>query len=69
MTDPIYKGYIDKKYFVKPSMFKFINMVKSEEYIIIINISKFVKYAFEKRTASQDSGKYSLKIGLHRYAA
>ena len=47
------KKYIDKKYYVKPSMFKFVNLMKSGEYIIILNICKFVKYAFEKRTANQ----------------
>ena len=59
MECPFYHGllkkYKDKKYYIKPCMFKFVNLMKSEEYIIILNICKFVKYAFEKRTANQTS--------------
>ena len=48
------KKYIEKKYYVRPSMFKFISLMKSVEYNTIQKVCTFIKFAFNKRNANQN---------------
>ena len=43
------RKYIPRNYFVNPSMFKFVQLIKSEDIDIITNLAHFLKDAFAHR--------------------
>lgn len=40
------KKYIDKYYYVRPSAFKFIQLLQNESKTVLIKLAKFIKEAF-----------------------
>ena len=50
------KKYLKPSVYTRPSMFKFIEMLKSDDTVILMSIAKFLKYAFALRfTISHNS--------------
>ena len=43
------RKYIPRNYFVIPNMFKFVQLIKSEDIDIITNLAHFLKNAFAHR--------------------
>ena len=43
------KQYIKRCYFVKPSMYKFMELISTENKAILINLAKYIKHALSLR--------------------